>query len=108
MAEGLEAQMLAAWDNILAILKEAGMTVSDLVKVCVFVTVPHSVATHRAVLARVLGGHAPAVNYMEVVGLAQPDFLVSIEAEAVSEDGVGIFDDMPAVVDMSAARFSGG
>jgi len=107
LADGLEGQMLAAWDNIVAILREAGMTTADLIKVCVVVTVPGSVRTHRAVLARVLGGHAPAVNYMEVAGLAQPEFLVSIEAGAVSEDGVSIFGDMPAVVDVGA-RFAGG
>ena len=105
MAEGLEAQMLAAWDNIVAILREAGMAVPDLLKVCVFVTVPGSVRTHRLILERVLGGHAPVVNYMEVSGLAQPEFLVSIEAEAVSEDIDGLFSDLPALGEMAIPRF---
>lgn len=104
----LEEQMLTAWDNIQAILKEAGMIVSDLVKVSVFVTVPASVLVHRAVLERVLGGHAPVVNYMEINALAQPEFLVAIEAEAVSEDGEGIYDDLTNTIVASTARPVGG
>ena len=97
LADGLDAQMNAAWDNILAILGEAGMAVPDLVRVCIFVTEPGSVRSHRLVLERVLGGHAPTVNYIEVSALAQPEFLVSIEAEAVSEDQASIFDEMPGI-----------
>ena len=105
IADGLEGQLLAAWDNIAAILKEAGMTMSDLLKVCVFVTEPGSVRTHRLVLERVLGGHAPVVNYLEVSGLAQPEFLVAIEAEAVSEDADGILDELPGLGQMAIPRF---
>lgn len=108
MPNDLEQQMLAAWDNINAILSEAGMIVSDLVKVSVFVTVPQSVLVHRAVLERVLGGHAPTVNYMEINALAQPEYLVAIEAEAVSEDGEGIYDDLSKTVLASTARPVGG
>ena len=100
--------MLAAWDNIHAILEEAGMIVSDLVKLSVFVTVPASVLVHRAVLKRMLGGHAPVVNYMEIVALGQPEYLVAIEAEAVSEDGEGIYDDLSSAIVASTARPVGG
>ena len=104
LAEGLEAQMLAAWDNIHTILREAGMAVSDLIRVCVFVTVPGSVLVHRSVLEGALGGHAAGINYLEVSALSQPDFLVAIEAEAVSEVGDGIYDDMPATRSATASQ----
>ncbi len=96
VATGLEAQMLAAWENIAAILKEAGMVISDLIRVSVVVTVPGSIRIHRQMLERVLGGHAPTIQYMEVIALAQPDFLVAIEAEAISEDADGLFEELPA------------
>jgi 2-iminobutanoate/2-iminopropanoate deaminase len=85
LAEGLEAQMEVAWDNLFAVLREAGMNVTDLVKVTVFVTVPGSVALYRAVRDRKLEGHAPACTYLEVAGLARPDLLTEIEGEAVQE-----------------------
>ena len=85
LAEGLEAQMEVAWDNLIAILHDAGMTVNDLVKVTVYVTVPGSVGPFRTVRDRKLAGHAPACTYLEVAGLARPDFLAEIEGEAVRE-----------------------
>ena len=85
LAEGLEAQMETAWDSVLAILRHAEMTVNDLVKVTVFVTVPGSVALFREVRDRKLAGHAPACTYLEVAGLARKEFLTEIEAEAVKE-----------------------
>ncbi len=85
LAEGLEAQMEVAWDNLIAILHDAGMTVNDLVKVTVYVTVPGSVGPFRIVRDRKLAGHAPACTYLEVAGLARPDFLAEIEGEAVRE-----------------------
>jgi len=95
MAEGLEAQMVTAWQNIVEILHEAGMTVSDLVRVNVMVTVPGSARVHRLVLERVLGRHAPTIGYMEVAALAQAEFLVAIDGEAVSEETENLFDEVP-------------
>ena len=85
LAEGLEAQMGVAWDNLFAILRHAGMEVTDLVKATVYVTVPGSVGPYRAVRDRKLSGHAPACTYLEIAGLARPEFLAEIEGEAVKE-----------------------
>ncbi len=85
LPEGLEEQMEVAWDNLIAVLADAGMGVNDLVKATVYVTVPGSVGPYRAVRDRKLGGHAPACTYLEVSGLARSDFLVEIEGEAVKE-----------------------
>jgi enamine deaminase RidA (YjgF/YER057c/UK114 family) len=43
------------------------------------------VAVFRAVRDRKLLGHAPAATCLEVAGLARPEWLVEIEAEAVKE-----------------------
>ena len=100
----LEEQLSAAWDNVNAILQEAGMMTSDLLRVTVYVTVPGSVRTHRLMLEQMLGGHAPTINYLEVSGLAQPDFLVSIEAEAVSEDSDSLYEDVSGAIASTGVR----
>jgi enamine deaminase RidA (YjgF/YER057c/UK114 family) len=93
--DDLETQMEVAWDNLIEVLREGGMTVADLVKVVTFVTVPGSVALARKVRQRKLGQHAPASTYLEVAGLASPAFLFEVEGEAVSEDPEAIFDELP-------------
>jgi 2-iminobutanoate/2-iminopropanoate deaminase len=93
VAETLEEQMDVAWDNLIEVLREGGMTVADLVKVVTYVTVPGSVVLARSVRMRKLGQHAPASTYLEVAGLATPAFLFEVEGEAVSEDPESIFDE---------------
>jgi enamine deaminase RidA (YjgF/YER057c/UK114 family) len=85
LAEGLEAQLERCWDNLIEVLRAAGMEVGDLVKVTIFVTVPGAIAISRRVREQKLGGHAPAATFLQVAGLARPDFLAEIEGEAVKE-----------------------
>lgn len=85
LAEGFEAQAEAAWDNLVAVLRDAGMDLPDLVKTTIFVTAPDVLMASRAVRERKLQGAAPASTYLQVAGLAQPDFLIEIEGEAVKE-----------------------
>lgn len=82
----LEGQMQAAWDNLIATLEEAGMGVTDLIKITAFVTVPGSIDAFRSVRDQRLMGHKPTSTYLEVSGLARPDFMFEIEGEAVVED----------------------
>jgi 2-iminobutanoate/2-iminopropanoate deaminase len=86
VADGLEAQMEVAWDNLEAVLAEAGMTVHDLVKITGYCVPAGSVAPFRTIRDRRLAGHAPACTYIENVGLASPAFLFELEGEAVRED----------------------
>ncbi|QCI65761.1 RidA family protein [Phreatobacter stygius] len=85
VAEGLEAQFEQAFDNLIAVVKAGGMEIGNLVKVVTLVTVPDAVATFRTVRARKLGSHVCAATYIQVAGLARPDFLVEIEGEAVQD-----------------------
>ena len=85
LADGLEAQFEQCWDNLIAVLHAAGMEVTDLVKVTIFVTVPNAIAVSRRIREEKLKGHAPAATFLQVAGLARPDFLVEIEGEAVRE-----------------------
>jgi enamine deaminase RidA (YjgF/YER057c/UK114 family) len=86
VAEGTEAQMEQAWRNIFAILDAAGMTKRDLVKVTAFLTVDAAdIGLFRRVRDRMLEGAAPATTGIFVAGLANPDWLVEIEAVAAAE-----------------------
>jgi enamine deaminase RidA (YjgF/YER057c/UK114 family) len=81
--QGLEMQAEQCWANILAILESQGYAPSDLVKVTTFVTVPGQAGTLRPIRDRAMSGHLCAHTYLEVAGLAGPELLVEIEAEAV-------------------------
>ncbi|WP_188312076.1 RidA family protein [Salinarimonas soli] len=83
--ETLEDQVELCLDNLERVLAGASMGVGDILKINVFCTRPGSVRAVRAARERRLGTHAPASTYLEVAGLADPRFLVEIEAEAVRD-----------------------
>jgi 2-iminobutanoate/2-iminopropanoate deaminase len=78
-------QLELAFDNLLAVVENAQLELTDIVKIVTYVTVPGSIAVYREVRESKLGKHAPAATYIEVAGLADPRFLVEIEGEAVRE-----------------------
>ncbi len=80
--QGLEAQAEQCWANIRAILADQGCTPSDLVKVTTFVVERGKAAAIRPIRDRAMDGHLCAHTYLEIAGLASPDFLIEIEAEA--------------------------
>ena len=82
-SESYETQARQAWQNLLAILKEAGFAKEHLVKITVFDVAPGNVAAYRMIRDEVLGGHLVASTYLIVSALASPAFLTEIEAEAV-------------------------
>ena len=83
IVDGYEAQARQTWANILAILNAANMTMTDLVSIRVYDVAPGNVAAYRAIRDEVLNGHLIAATYVIVAGLASPNFLIEIEAEAV-------------------------
>ena len=85
LEQGLEAQMERAWLNVFGVLAAEGFTRRDLIRAVIYVTVPGQVAVYRKVRDRMLDGHLCANTYLEIAGLAAPEFLVEIEAEAVRE-----------------------
>jgi 2-iminobutanoate/2-iminopropanoate deaminase len=94
-AADLPGQMEQAWDNLEAVLREAGMAVQDLAKIVVYATVPGSVGIYRTIRDRRLGGHLVAATYLEVAALASPAYLVEIEGEAICEDAEMAFLELP-------------
>ncbi len=71
-----ETQIALALANLRAILKAHGMEPHNVVRTTLYIT-------DRSLLA-FFGKHAPTSTLLIVVGLADPNFLVEIEAEAVA------------------------
>jgi enamine deaminase RidA (YjgF/YER057c/UK114 family) len=84
LVEGATAQMEQAWRNIFAVLASAGMNAHNLVKVTAFLTQREDLADFREVRDRMLREARPASSLIFVSGLADPAWLVEIEAVAAS------------------------
>jgi len=79
-----EGQMEECWAKIFTALESAGMDKGNIVKVTGFVTRPQDVGLFRQVRDRFIEGHEPASTLVIVAGLANPDWLVEIEATAAA------------------------
>ncbi len=84
LLDGFAAQMERSLLNLLAVLAADGMTVSNLVKITVFITRASDIAVYREIRDRLLAGHPPASTLLIVAGLAHPDYLVEIEGVAAA------------------------
>lgn len=83
IAQGIAAQADQAWQNIVAILKSAGMGLENVVKVTTFLTSKDYIPASREVRGRYqVDGYRPASTLLIVAGLAAPDYLVEIEVTA--------------------------
>lgn len=85
MCEGMRAQTEQVFANMRAVLRAAGMDVEHLVKIVTYCTRPDEIAVVREVRAGFLGAHTPASTFLIVPALANPHYLIEIEAEAVKE-----------------------
>jgi enamine deaminase RidA (YjgF/YER057c/UK114 family) len=71
-----------AWSNLLAILKEGGMTADNLVKTTAYLTRPSDLPAYREVRASVAGEVRPTSVLVFVSQLADPSWLFEIEGVA--------------------------
>ena len=85
LEDGLEAQMDRAWSNVFGVMAAVGFDKTHLIRATIYVTVPGQVALYREIRDKVFEGHLCAATYLEISALAEPEFLVEIEAEAVKE-----------------------
>jgi 2-iminobutanoate/2-iminopropanoate deaminase len=81
-ADGFEAQAELAWHNLAECLAADGMTVNDLVKVNVMLTRASDVPLSRVARDKILAGAQPASTLIIVAGLANPEWLIEVEAIA--------------------------
>ncbi|WP_431982707.1 RidA family protein [Streptomyces qinglanensis] len=82
----MAAQLALATDNMEAVLAEAGMTLSDLVRLNVYTTDVDLLFQHYGVLAGRLGaaGVAPTSTMLGVTRLAIPGQMIELEGTAVA------------------------
>ncbi|MFC4125632.1 RidA family protein [Nocardia rhizosphaerae] len=82
----MAAQLALSIDNVEAVLVEAGMSLTDVVRLNVYTTDVDLLFQHYGVLAARLGAArvAPATTMLGVTRLAVPGQLVELEATAVA------------------------
>ena len=85
----LAAQTERAFANLELVLREAGATIHDVVKWTLYVVQGQDLRTGFAAYQRIWGQrpNPPAISFSFVAGLANPDFLVEIDAIAVTGMG---------------------
>src|ERR671936_530516 len=81
---GIEAQAEACWQNIIAVLEDAGMKIPDLVKITTYLVRPEDVAAAGAARAKHFGDARPGSATIIVKALVNPSWLIEIEAVAAA------------------------
>lgn len=82
LPDTFEEQARNAWHNVLGVLEAAGMGPGNLVKVTAYVTRASDVGRYRTVRDSMLGEVKTASTLAVVAGLADPRWLIEIEAVA--------------------------
>ncbi len=83
--QGIEAQTHLAWKHILAMLKKAGMSTADLVKVTTSLTDAKDIPAYAKLRGEILGDVRPAFMLQIVTGLIRPDVRVEVEIIAAAK-----------------------
>jgi enamine deaminase RidA (YjgF/YER057c/UK114 family) len=78
------AQASAALDNLETVLRDAGMTLANVVRLNYYVTDVDRFLAESGDVAERLAGVQPAATLLQISRLAFPDLLVEIEATAVA------------------------
>ncbi len=77
---GFEEQCDAAWQNLRAIVEDAGMQLTDIARLTVLLTDRANLPKFAEVRRRYLGDHKPASTGFVVAGLVRPEWLVEVDA----------------------------
>lgn len=75
----IEEQAEQVWQNLVAILRGAGMDIGDIVKVTAFVVGDENYPAYAAARVRHLGDHKPAATAFCVPRLLKPEWLLEVE-----------------------------
>ena len=80
--DDVEGQAVLCFENIRAILDEAGMSFADVVRLTAFVTDRAYFPVYGAVRERFVAGEAFASTLVIVAGFTRPEFKIEVEATA--------------------------
>jgi 2-iminobutanoate/2-iminopropanoate deaminase len=78
----VEGQTERCFENIKAILGEAGLSLAHIVRINAFVTAREHMRAYMSVRDRYVGDPPPASTLVIVSGFTRPEFLVEVEATA--------------------------
>jgi len=82
--DGVEAQTQLCFENIAAILREAGLALSDVVRINAYVTAREHMQGYMRVRDAHVGAPPPASTLMIVSGFTRAEFVVEVEAIAAA------------------------
>jgi enamine deaminase RidA (YjgF/YER057c/UK114 family) len=80
--DDFEAQAKMVMANLTKALAAGGAKLSDVTKITIYICSPHDVPKARALLQTYFAGHPPGSTLCILRGLANPNFLLEIEAIA--------------------------
>ena len=80
--DDFDAQAKMVMENLTKALAAGGAKISDVTKITIYICNPHDVPKARALLQTYFAGHPPGSTLCILRGLANPNFLLEIEAIA--------------------------
>jgi enamine deaminase RidA (YjgF/YER057c/UK114 family) len=80
LSKDITGQAELAWQHILRVLREADMTVDDIIKVTQYLTRAEDIADYAKVRYKFLGDAQPAFMLLVIPQLVWPEILVEVEA----------------------------
>jgi 2-iminobutanoate/2-iminopropanoate deaminase len=78
-----EAQARQVFENLRAVLADSDASLSDVVKLTVYLTDITRIRDYMRIKSEFLGGPPPAPTAVEVKALARPELMIEVEAIAV-------------------------
>ena len=78
-----EAQVRQVFENLRAVIEQAGSTLDSVVKLTVFLTDMSRLRDYTRIKAEFFTGDQPASSAVGVTALARPEMMVEVEALAV-------------------------
>lgn len=79
LGRDVKEQATILWSNIVHILEDAGMDLSNVIKVTAYLTDPNDMASYGEVRTSVLGASRPCSTLIFVSALARPEWKVEVE-----------------------------
>ena len=80
--DDFDAQAKMVMQNLTNALAAGGAKISDVTKITIYICNPHDVPKARGILQSYFGEHPPGSTLCILRGLANPNFLLEIEAIA--------------------------